>query len=213
MNQKIKDFLNNAKTWKEEYELLHSIISDCGLVEDFKWMHPCYTYNKANVVLIHGFKEYCAIAFFKGALLSDSKGVLIQQTENVQSGRQIRFKSLKEIEKNESIIKAYIFEAIEIEKAGLKVELKKRDDIVACEELLNKFKEDEKFKDDYEALKTKENPSISEIVMFETITSLIYDTPEINDNMKKDMTEIMDFYKNITPHTPQNFSIDVDYEA
>ena len=103
MNQKIKDFLNNAKTWKEEYELLHSIISDCGLVEDFKWMHPCYTYNKANVVLIHGFKEYCAIAFFKGALLSDSKGVLIQQTENVQSGRQIRFKSLKEIEKNESI--------------------------------------------------------------------------------------------------------------
>lgn len=152
MNQKIKDFLNNAKTWKEEYELLHSIISDCGLVEDFKWMHPCYTYNKANVVLIHGFKEYCAIAFFKGALLSDSKGVLIQQTENVQSGRQIRFKSLKEIEKNESIIKSYIFEAIEIEKAGLKVELKKRDDIVACEELLNKFKEDEKFKKAFHTL-------------------------------------------------------------
>ena len=115
-------------------------------------MHPCYTYNKANVVLIHGFKEYCAIAFFKGALLSDSKGVLIQQTENVQSGRQIRFKSLKEIEKNESIIKAYIFEAIEIEKAGLKVELKKRDDIVACEELLNKFKEDEKFKKAFHTL-------------------------------------------------------------
>jgi len=106
-------------------KLLREICLDCGLTEEFKWMHPCYTFQGKNVVLIHGFKEYCALLFHKGVLLKDTNNILIQQTENVQSARQIRFTSLQEIIDLKPTIKAYIFEAIEVEKAGLEVKLKK----------------------------------------------------------------------------------------
>lgn len=124
MNSKVAQFLNKAKKWQDEMTLLREIIQECNLTEDFKWMHPCYTLDNANIVLIHGFKEYCALLFFKGVLLKDEKGILIQQTENVQDRRQLRFKSVKEIQNLESTIKEYIEEAIAIEKAGLKVVLK-----------------------------------------------------------------------------------------
>ncbi len=129
MNPKVVDrFLDRAKKWKEEMTLLRKICLDCGLTEDFKWMHPCYTLKEKNIVLIHGFKEYCALLFHKGALLKDTSNILIQQTKNVQSARQIRFAGLKEIIDLEPIIKAYIFEAIEVEKAGLEVKMKKTSD-------------------------------------------------------------------------------------
>lgn len=124
MNSKVAQFLNKAKKWQDEMTLLREIIQECNLTEDFKWMHPCYTLDNANIVLIHGFKEYCALLFFKGVLLKDKKGILIQQTENVQDRRQLRFKSVEEIQNLESTIKEYIEEAIAIEKAGLKVVLK-----------------------------------------------------------------------------------------
>ncbi|MDB5139926.1 MAG: hypothetical protein JWR12_1842 [Mucilaginibacter sp.] len=124
MNPKVDFFFNKAKQWQEEYEKLRMIALDCGLTEELKWGCPCYTLNKQNIVLIHGFKEYCAFLFFKGALLNDNHGILIQQTENVQSARQIRFVNLREIVELEAVLKAYIYEAIEVEKAGLKVALK-----------------------------------------------------------------------------------------
>ena len=124
-NPKVDEFLSKSKKWKEEYEKLRKIVLDCGLTEEFKWMHPCYTFEDKNIVLIHGFKEYCAFLFHKGALLKDANGILIQQTENVQAARQIRFTNVQEIVEMETILKAYIHEAIEVEKAGLKVELKK----------------------------------------------------------------------------------------
>ncbi len=125
MNPKVDDFIRNAGKWQKEFKILREIILDCQLTEELKWGTPCYTFQKKNVVLIHGFKEYCAILFFKGALLHDEKGILIRQTENVQSSRQVRFTNIREIVKLESILKAYIYEAIEVEKAGLKVEFKK----------------------------------------------------------------------------------------
>ncbi len=125
MNPKVDLFLSKAKKWQKELESLRSIIHDCQLIEELKWGVPCYTFNNANVVLIHGFKEYCAIGFFKGSLMQDSDGILIQQGENSQSARQIRFTGIAEIIEKQVILKAYIFEAIEIEKAGLKVEYKK----------------------------------------------------------------------------------------
>lgn len=118
-NPKVDEFLSKAKKWKEEFEKLRTIILDCELTEDFKWMHPCYTYHNKNIVLIHGFKEYCALLFHKGVLLQDTDGILIQQTENVQAARQIRFTNVQEINELENILKAYIHEAIEVEKAGL----------------------------------------------------------------------------------------------
>lgn len=124
MNPKVEQFLSKAKKWQDEMTLLREIVLECNLTEDFKWMHPCYTLDNANIVLIHGFKDYCALLFFKGVLMKDEKGILIQQTENVQDRRQIRFKNVEEIEKLESIIKDYINEAITIEKAGLKVVMK-----------------------------------------------------------------------------------------
>lgn len=124
MNPKVEQFLSKAKKWQDEMTLLREMVLECNLEEDFKWMHPCYTLDNANIVLIHGFKEYCALLFFKGVLLKDEKGILIQQTENVQDRRQLRFKSVEEIQKLESVIKEYILEAIAIEKAGLKVVLK-----------------------------------------------------------------------------------------
>lgn len=125
VNEKVNWFFTKATQWKEEYGKLRSIILDCGLTEELKWGVPCYTFRAKNVVLIHGFKEYCALLFHKGALLKDTEGILIQQTENVQSARQMRFTHIREITDLEPVIKAYVYEAVEVEKAGLKVELKK----------------------------------------------------------------------------------------
>lgn len=152
MNPKVDEFLSKTKKWKDELTLLREIILDCGLYEDFKWKHPCYTDNDKNIVLIHGFKEYCALLFMKGSLLSDEKGILIQQTENVQSGRQIRFTSLKEITKLKSTLKAYIFEAIEVEKAGIKIEYKKADEFDFPDELTTAFKKNKKLQPAWEKL-------------------------------------------------------------
>jgi uncharacterized protein YdeI (YjbR/CyaY-like superfamily) len=125
MNPKVDWFFEKDTKWRKEYERLRSIVLDCGLIEELKWGCPCYTFEDSNVVLIHGFKEYCALLFFKGALLKDTDGILIQQTENVQSARQVRFTSLAEINKLQKVVKAYVYQAIEVEKAGLKVKLKK----------------------------------------------------------------------------------------
>lgn len=141
MNPKVDEFLSKTKKWKEEYETLRKIILDCELTEDYKWMNPCYTFEEKNIVLMHGFKEYCALLFPKGALLRDSHGVLIQQTENVQGARQIRFTNVQEIVEKEAILKAYIYEAIEVEKAGLKVKAKKPEELIIPEELQHKFDE------------------------------------------------------------------------
>ncbi|MGZ7828165.1 YdeI/OmpD-associated family protein [Bacillus subtilis] len=151
-NPKVDEFLSKAKKWKEEFEKLRTIILDCELTEDFKWMHPCYTYNNKNVVLIHGFKEYCALLFHKGALLQDTDGILIQQTENVQAARQIRFTNVQEINELENILKVYIHEAIEVEKAGLKVDVNKNIELNIPEELQNKFDEIPALKTAFEAL-------------------------------------------------------------
>ena len=124
MNPKVDWFFAKDTQWKKEYEKLRMIILDCGLIEELKWGCPCYTFENTNIALIHGFKEYCAVLFFKGVLLKDTNGILIQQTKNVQTARQVRFTNVKEIVKMQSILKAYIYEAIEVEKAGLKVDLK-----------------------------------------------------------------------------------------
>ncbi|GAB6155546.1 YdeI family protein [Desulfosporosinus burensis] len=120
-------------------EKLRMILLDCQLTEEFKWGVPCYTFQKSNIVLIHAFKEYCAFLFFKGALLKDAKGILIKQTENVQAGRQIRFTYVREIVEMEAILKAYIYEAIEVEKAGLEVNFKKNTEFIIPEEFENKL--------------------------------------------------------------------------
>ncbi|MFC5527946.1 YdeI/OmpD-associated family protein [Cohnella yongneupensis] len=149
---KVDGFMRKAKQWKEEFELLRSIVLDCDLSEDIKWMHPCYMYEDKNIVLIHGFKHYCALLFHKGALLKDPHGILVQQTENVQSARQIRFTSLQQIEEMQLIIKTYIDEAIEVEKAGLQVEYKKNTEYEVPEELQIKFVEIPELKTAFEAL-------------------------------------------------------------
>jgi uncharacterized protein YdeI (YjbR/CyaY-like superfamily) len=141
LNPKVDEFLSKSKKWREEFEKLRNIVLDCELTEEFKWMHPCYTLEGKNIVLIHGFKEYCALLFHKGALLKDPQGILIQQTENVQAARQIRFTDIHQIVEQEAIVKAYIMEAIEVEKAGLEVSLKKNEDYTVPEELQNKFEE------------------------------------------------------------------------
>lgn len=152
LNPKVDEFINNAKSWQEEYVKLRSIILDCELTEEFKWMHPCYTLNNKNIVLIHGFKEYVALLFHKGALLKDPEGILVQQTENVQAARQIRFTNLQEIVEKEAVLKAYIHEAIAVEEAGLEVELKKNEEYSVPEELQQKFAENPAFKEAFEAL-------------------------------------------------------------
>jgi uncharacterized protein YdeI (YjbR/CyaY-like superfamily) len=151
-NIEVDKFIANANAWQKELEKLRSILLECDLTEQIKWMHPCYTINNKNIALIHGFKEYCALLFMKGSLLKDTEGILIQQTENVQSGRQIRFANLKEIKKLEATIKAYIFEAIEVEKAGLKVVHKKTEEYEIPEELQQKLYADSNFKKAFEAL-------------------------------------------------------------
>src|SRR4051812_4109575 len=125
MNPKVDFYFDKAGPWQDAIKELRRIILDCHLAEDLKWGCPCYTYEGSNIVLIHVFKEYCAVLFFKGALLKDPKAILIQQTENVQSARQARFTSLQQVEKLEATLKAYIFEAVAVEEAGLKVPLKK----------------------------------------------------------------------------------------
>jgi len=139
MNPKVDFYFSKAKKWQEEFEQLRIIALDCGLAEELKWGNPCYTFNKSNIVLIHGFKDYCAFLFFKGALLKDTKKILIQQTENVQAARQARFINVKQIVKLKSDLKAYIYEAIEVEKAGLKVELKKTAAFKMAEEFQHKL--------------------------------------------------------------------------
>ncbi|HXR83069.1 MAG TPA: YdeI family protein [Hanamia sp.] len=134
MNPKADFFFDKKSKWQKEYEHLRMIALECGLTEELKWGCPCYTFEKKNIVLIHGFKDYCAFLFFKGALLNDSNNILIQQTENVQSARQIRFRNVREILEMEPVLKAYIFEAIEVEKEGLKVALKTTNDFKVPEE-------------------------------------------------------------------------------
>ena len=150
MNPKVDGYLRKAKKWREEFERLRTIVLECGLTEELKWGWPCYTFQNRNVVLIHGFKEYCALLFFKGALLRDPKGVLIQQTKNVQAARQIRFTNVREIVKLEPVLKAYIREAKE--KAGLKVNFKKTADFKIPDEFQNKLDEIPTLKTAFDAL-------------------------------------------------------------
>jgi len=151
-NPKADWFFNKDDKWQEEVNKLRVIALDCGLNEELKWGCPCYTLKKDNIVLIHVFKEYCALLFFKGALLNDADGILVQQTENVQSARQMRFTGLMEIVDKEVTIKAYIHEAIEVEKAGLKVEMKKTTEFAMAEEFKYKLDHIPALKTAFEAL-------------------------------------------------------------
>ena len=152
MNPKVDGYLSRAKDWREEFEKLRLIILDCGLTEELKWGVPCYTFEKRNIVLIHGFKEYCAILFFKGALLKDANGILIQQTKNVQAARQIRFTSVRQIVKLKPTVKAYVNEAIEVEKSGQKVNFKKTSEFKIPEEFQEKLNETPALKKAFAAL-------------------------------------------------------------
>jgi uncharacterized protein YdeI (YjbR/CyaY-like superfamily) len=152
MNPKVDWFFDKDTKWQKEYKQLRTICLDCGLAEQLKWGCPCYTFDNGNVVLIHGFKGYCALLFFKGALLQDTNKILIQQTENVQSARQIRFTNLREIVKMEKVLKAYIYEAIEVEKAGLKVSFKKTSEYKIPEEFQAKLKQMPTLKTAFNAL-------------------------------------------------------------
>src|SRR5437667_4869562 len=152
MNPKVDFFFSKAKKWQEEFGKLRTIILDCGLTEELKWGKPCYTFQNSNIVLVHGFKEYCALLFFKGALLKDAKDILVQQTENVQAARQIRFTNVREILEMESILKVYIKEAIEVEKAGLDVDYKKTSEFVIPEEFQNRLDESPTLKTAFGAL-------------------------------------------------------------
>src|SRR5439155_6997373 len=139
MNPKVDQYLRRAKKWQKAMEKLRRISLGCGLTEELKWGKPCYTFQNSNIVLIHGFKEYCALLFIKGALLKDAKGILIQQTENVQAARQVRFKNVRQIVKIEHILKSYIREAIEVEKAGLEVNYKKTSEFKIPDGFQNKL--------------------------------------------------------------------------
>jgi uncharacterized protein YdeI (YjbR/CyaY-like superfamily) len=152
LNPRVDEFLRKAKKWQKEFEQLRTIILKCELTEELKWGQPCYTFQKSNIVLMHGFKEYCALLFFKGALLKDHDGVLIQQTENVQAARQIRFTNALEIVEMEPVLKAYIKEAMEVEKAGLKVNYKKTSEFKVPEEFQNRLDEIPALKTAFDAL-------------------------------------------------------------
>jgi uncharacterized protein YdeI (YjbR/CyaY-like superfamily) len=151
-NPKVDFYFNKPGNWQEEITKLRTIALDCGLDEELKWGCPCYTHKQNNIVLIHVFKEYCAFLFFKGALLSDAHAILIQQTENVQAARQVRFTDAREIVELEPTLKTYIFEAIEVEKAGLKVELKKTKEFAMAEEFQVKLNELPALRTAFEAL-------------------------------------------------------------
>lgn len=152
MNQKVNWFFEKDTKWQKEYKKLRAIIVDCGLTEELKWGCPCYTFKGNNIVLIHGFKDYCALLFHKGVLLNDSDNLLIQQTENVQSARQIRFTNMDEINELEQTIRSYVFEAVEVEKAGLEVKMKKTSEYKKPEELKQAFNEDPNFKTAFDSL-------------------------------------------------------------
>ena len=152
MNPKVDQFLRKTKKWQDEFEKLRMVCLDCGLTEELKWGKPCYTYQTSNIVLMHGFKGYCALLFFKGALLKDPKGILIQQTKNVQAARQIRFTNLREIIEMERILKAYIKEAIEVEKADLEVSYKKTSEFAIPQEFQNRLDESAALKTAFDAL-------------------------------------------------------------
>ena len=152
MNPKVDFYFIKEKKWQEELEKLRTIILDCQLTEELKWGVPCYTFQKSNVVLIHVFKEYCAILFVKGALLKDANGILITQTENVQAARQIRFTHVQEIVEMETILKAYIGEAIEVEKAGLNVTYKKATEFSIPDEFLKELEENSSLETAFYAL-------------------------------------------------------------
>lgn len=152
MNPKVDWYFQKAKKWQEELEILRIIVLDCQLTEELKWGCPCYTLKNSNIVLIHTFKEYCAVLFFKGALLKDSKGILVQQTKNVQSARQIRFTNAREIVEMQPILKAYIAQAIEVEKSGLEVEFKTTTEFGVPEELQHQFDEIPELKTAFDAL-------------------------------------------------------------
>src|SRR5882724_7448163 len=152
MNPKVDFYFRKANRWQEEVQRLRMIVLDCRLTEELKWGVPCYTFEKSNIVLIHGFKEYCALLFFKGALLKDAKDILVQQTENVQAARQIRFTNVREIVGMKPILKAYIKEAIEVEKAGLEVNYKKTSEFAIPEEFQNRLDESPALKTAFDAL-------------------------------------------------------------
>jgi len=152
MNPNVDFYFTKAKKWQKEIETLRTIVLDCGLTEELKWGAPCYTHEKRNIVLIHVFKEYCALLFFKGALINDTNGILIQQTANVQVARQIRFTNVREITALKSILKVYIHEAIKVEEAGLKVNLKKTAEFSVPEEFRNKLDEIPALKTAFDAL-------------------------------------------------------------
>lgn len=150
--EKVDAFMERSDKWREEFEKLRDILLDCQLTEELKWGVPCYTYNGTNVVLMHGFKEYCALLFFKGALMADPEGILVIQTENVQATRQIRFTNVKEIVKMTRMLKSYVYEAIEIEKAGYQVTYKKTEEFNMPEEFRQKLDKLPALKKAFEAL-------------------------------------------------------------
>lgn len=152
LNSKVDAYVDKPGQWQEAYRKLRAIALDCDLTEDFKWGHPCYTLDDQNVVLIHGFKEYCALLFFKGALMQDPKGILIQQTENVQAGRQIRFTSAQEITKLAATLKSYIRDAIKVERSGAQVEFKQTAEFAMPEEFLSKLEESPALQEAFNAL-------------------------------------------------------------
>lgn len=151
-NPKVDFYFNKAQKWQKEIKKLRSIVLDCGLAEQLKWGCPCYTFQNSNIVLIHVFKEYCALLFFKGALLHDTNGILIQQTKNVQSARQIRFNNVKDIVEMESILKSYIHQAIEVEQSGIKVNYKKTSDFAIPEEFQKRLDKNRALKNAFDAL-------------------------------------------------------------
>jgi len=152
MNPKVDSVISQSKSWREEFEQLRLLILDCGLTEDLKWGQPCYAFQGKNIVLIHGFKDYCALLFFKGALMKDPDGLLIQQTENVQAARQIRFTNLQDIVKAKTALKRYVHEAIEVEKSGLKVSFKEAAQYAVPAEFQDRLDQSSALKAAFEAL-------------------------------------------------------------
>ena len=152
MHPKVDEYLNLLPKWKTEIELLRSILLDCGLTEEFKWRTPCYTFKDSNIVLIGQFKEYCTLSFFKGSLLNDAENILVSPGENSQAVRMVKITSTEEIQKLKPVLKAYIFEAIEVEKAGLKVSFKEKEALILPEELIIKLNENPDLKTAFEAL-------------------------------------------------------------
>lgn len=152
MNPKVDTFLANATQWHDELSELRRIILECPVTEELKWGQPCYLYKSTNILLLGGFKEFCVISFIKGSLLKDTEGILVQQGENTQSGRVVKCTSVQQILNLEETLKRYIYEAIEVEKAGLKVEFKKPSEMDVPQELLEKFEQDAHYKEAFEAL-------------------------------------------------------------